>query len=189
MIVPIIIVSQELPLDPKVANVIHTLQQPIIHHVSPRNTDRYSAIAHARTVATKLGLAYDCEYLLFLDADVLPPAWVVNALVATGHDVVGGWIPARRSQWIGGRWMQYGVFRHFKKMIEGIIETDLISLGCTLVHRKLLKGYEFQPGHGFCIDEGGNSYQLADSGAFSAYAKAGGYPLYLTSTVVCEHLI
>lgn len=193
----IVTVSQEENLHPEVEVAQRKLGVSRLHHVAPRATlheepekNRCINIAKARNTARDLALRYRAEQYLFLDSDVVPPPNTVEALSATGCEAVGGWFPTRSGkEWVGGFWLRQNVFKLYKDVLAGLTITDLLSLGCALISRRILERVRFRAGiDRFVQNERGEWFHIADSGEFSRSLHSMGVPAYLDGNVVCKHL-
>ena len=58
-----------------------------------------SLVPRARNYVARDFLATECEWLLFIDADIRFEAWNVLALLESGHKVVGGAYPRKNVEW------------------------------------------------------------------------------------------
>lgn len=198
--------------------VLHEAERLMgLHPEAEKN--RCLNIARGRTEAFRRALREwpAARFFFSLDADLVPEVGAVGRLRAAleGLDAdaplrsrlcVGGWFEGKLGGWIGGRYreagperllwrecefgkVRNGSFAHFTAWQPGLTETDLLSLGCTLVPRELVAGVEFEAG----IDRyvrlvNGRMVHLADSGAFSARVQTSGGRLFLCGDVVARHL-
>lgn len=197
MNVAIVMTSQEKDLHPLVEEFLPK-GVPVVRHVAERQfyhpdamANRCINIAKGRTEALREAQLLKPDWYFFLDDDVVPPEGTIEKLMALNLSVVGGWIPARFSGFIGGRMIGAGVFEHFQEVLDyDIYPTDLISLGCTLVRASLIEGHIFNSGtDAMCLDTKGNVYLIADSGAFSRFLKRRNVIPYLYGGIVCQHLL
>lgn len=207
--VPIVMVKEPGPLPAEVAGWVRGTGMPLVLHESEREAlneqperNRCLNIARARTEAFRkaCGEYPGAEYFFSLDADVVPPAGALARLAGNmdlmrmacplSWGALGGWFPAKRGGvWTGGRYVADHEFRHFPAPQAGFCETDLLSLGCTLVRRKLVEGHVFDAGIDRVVRNGAGEWcQLADSGAFSNRLNAMGVRMFLDGGVIARHL-
>lgn len=97
---------------------------------------------HARNMACEAILQRGCEYLFFLDSDVVPPPDAVLRLIRRNKPLISGMycrrspphavpVMMRDHQWI----------TELPDPIVGdpVIEVDLVGAGCMLIHRTVLE--------------------------------------------------
>ncbi|HYE32112.1 MAG TPA: hypothetical protein VEH27_11835 [Methylomirabilota bacterium] len=197
MVVPVVITSRSHELDRRVTAAVSALGQPVIHHVAPRRNldpipefNRLLNIAEARTEAKTRALGeHPSEFFLFLDADIVPPTTTIEALLHAQAPVVGGWFKCDAERWVGGTFISEFVFRYFRDVRPGLTRSDLLSLGCCLVHRSILEDYTFEAGlRRCCVDESGRLFVAGDGLMFTNHVKEFGLEPALCGEVVCTHL-
>ncbi len=94
---------------------------------------------HARNEACKTAKESGCEWLFFLDSDVIPPPDAVLRLMAHRKPIVSG-VYFRRSHPAGvpvmmkplGHWL-------VNYPTNALIEVDVVGAGCLLIHRSVLE--------------------------------------------------
>lgn len=199
MKIPVVITSQNQVIDSRVQRFLIGLGQPVVHYAMPRRPlcdpghqarNKDLNIAQGRTIALRMAQADhpDAEYFFFLDDDVLPPENVLWRLWARKLQAVGAWFEARNGGWVGGQ-MRHDKFEHFQDYRPGLTPTDILSLGCTLVHSSLLVNHTFDAGvDDFVLTTKGDFRHISDSGAFANYLKSRGVQPLLDGSVIAEHL-
>lgn len=196
MNVPIVMISQTEVMAPEVEAFVKESGQPLVRYIKPREwwhaheeINRFINIAKARTEAFRVALKeHEGEWFFSLDADIVPPPTTIPMLLAKRKEIIGGWFPAKRGCWVGGQFRDR-VFWMYGHPMPGLSETALLSLGCTLVHRSIVEGRDFDPGvNALVINHNNELCFLADSGAFSKSAILAGHRLFLDGDVVCRHL-
>lgn len=124
-----------------------------------------------------LTISNNYSHLYFLGADTIPPSDVLDKLIETKKDIVGGvyynrYQPERAIAWINGDESQ----QFLKK--KRLVEVDGMGMDCVLISRKVLEKISF-------ID-----WQVNDDDyPFYDKAKSLGYKIYLHTGVVCRHYI
>jgi len=148
-------------------------------------------ICRGRNKARAMAIHGDYQYCLFLDSDVVPPADVIERLIARNKKIVSGvymiGLPgyeqlrvtayrypseeARKADII----TSFGIMEMFPSRL---IEADFIGLGCVLLHRDVFGKIEF-------------SYDPEKTAGedihFSQKARDAGHKIYLDSSVLCKH--
>lgn len=125
---------------------------------------RIQRIARVREKTRQHFLKGDWTHLFFLDADILPPAWAVEKLLAHKAPIATGLYPLRDFssielpavvEGLSGKTV-YGP-KYFESKV------DAFGMGCMLIERSVLKKTKFRQGdalnstgedYGFCMDAG-----------------------------------
>jgi hypothetical protein len=95
----------------------------------------------------------------------------------------------KRPKYVAGRWIADNTFFNFDRVLQGLVEVDMIGMGCALIHRKVLEKITFESGTNLaCKDELGNKAIVGECGAFGNAAFKAGYKLYMDGNIVCKHL-
>lgn len=151
---------------------------------------------HARNAAAMNALESGCDYLFFLDSDVVPPPDAVERLVARNVPVVSG-VYARRSPpetlpvaMVNGQWLSP------KLPKNKLLEVHLVGAGCLLVHRSVLEKlppidpargkhwFDWRADMRGCLPPG---EALSEDYSFNLHCRRNGIPIYLDTGVVCVH--
>jgi glycosyltransferase involved in cell wall biosynthesis len=152
---------------------------------------------HARNVACEQALSSGCEYIYFLDSDVIPPHDAILRLMAHKKPIVSG-LYCRRSPPKGipvmikdGQWIT-----NFPQ--NSLIEVDLVGAGCLLIHRNLLERFPGQrPGKRWFdwrVDMKGqpgfpDGTCLSEDFTFNRAIKEKlGISTYVDTSVICQHV-
>lgn len=151
---------------------------------------------HARNAAAMNCLESGCDYLFFLDSDVVPPADAVERLIARNVPVVSG-VYARRSPpeslpvaMKNGQWLPP------KLPKNKLIDVDVVGAGCLLVHRDVLKRLPpLDPQRGkhwfdWRVDMRSTlppGEAMSEDYTFCLHCRRHGIPVYLDTGVVCVH--
>lgn len=149
----------------------------------------------ARNYCIDQFLATEDEYLLFLDADVVPPVDGLEMLLAAGKDAISGLYP---SQWydfddsrMGKRQNVFaGCDPKTNELIpavgKGVIQIKSCGGGCLLLSRRALEQVE-APYFAFHYNERGQM-DLGEDIYFGRKLEAAGIPLYAHMGVQCNHV-
>lgn len=96
---------------------------------------------HARNVGAQMALDKGCEYVFFLDSDVVPPPDAVLRLINHRRPIISG-MYCRRSppetvpvMMRGGQWVTD--IPHLGR--DPVVEVELVGAGCLLIHRTVLE--------------------------------------------------
>src|ERR1700691_1836821 len=107
------------------------------------NTPRRMSIDRMRNLSAKMALESECDYLMFVDDDVVIPVDLFDRLVAADKDIIAGWTIIR------GYPFENMFFRYDDKKnltnvrgIErksGVIDVDAIGFSAALIKVDLLR--------------------------------------------------
>lgn len=147
-------------------------------------------IAHNRNKLVSKFLETDCEWILFIDTDTIPPD---NALDMTKHklDICSGYyyqwtnkelIPLIFKRVEGGYLADVG--RPTK--IKNVVEVDATGAGCLLINRKVFENIE-KPYFLTPYNDEGVSLSTEDIYFFKKAIKAG-YKIFVDRSVVARHI-
>lgn len=146
-----------------------------------------------RNAIRDMALASDADYFMFVDSDTVMPKDTISTLVSNNKDMVGGWYKILTDErWASGYFTTKKGKKHFVNYTspqKGLIEVDMIGLGCLLVSRKVYKSIKFNAG----LDEKtvlkGYPSFIGISGQYGVDAHKKGFKLYMDGRIICQHLI
>jgi len=106
------------------------------------NTPRRMSIDRMRNASAKVALELECDYLMFIDDDVIVPIGCIEQMIDRDVDIVAGWTIIRG----------YPFENMFFKMDEkknlsnyivergpGIVDVDAVGFSCALIKTSLIK--------------------------------------------------
>lgn len=137
-----------------------------------------------------------CEYLLFLDADTVPPMNALDLLLAADKDMISAVVQTVQSHKdeprlipIALRWNDedpedVGLKAYIGKGIE---EVDATTLACTLIKRKVMKAVGPRAFQFNYTDEYGTD-GIGEDIYFNVKVKEAGFKIFCHYGVVCSHL-
>ena len=171
------------------ASMLRELQLP------PRSFITYSAgqpFDSGRNGLVKGGLSQGCEWIFFLDDDVLVPGDCIARLMSHGKPIVSG-LYWRRSPPLAPVAMRIG--KDTPAWIDnpapnaGLQRVDYVGAGCLLLHRTVFDKVP-QPWFDWLADREDlpPTQRLSEDFAFCQKAKAAGYELWLDPAVRCGHV-
>ena len=153
---------------------------------------------HARNDIAKHFLSTPCEYLCYLDSDVIPPPDAYIRLMRHRLPIVSG-IYCRRSHPAGvpvmmkpiGQWVtQYPT--------DKLFEVDVVGAGCLCIHRSVMERMQATPQRkakrwfDWRVDEKGilpTEQCLSEDFSFCIRAKAEfGYRVMIDPSIMCKHV-
>jgi len=134
---------------------------------------------------------HDAEWLFFLDSDIIPPRDAIIKLMSHNLDIVGGLYYKRMPPVHPAMWRlapkprpegKYIPIMHFQK--GQLIECDVIGMGCTLIHRRVLERLE-QPY--FKWTQWWKRDGVSEDFYFCEKAKEAGFRIYCDTSIICRH--
>jgi len=145
-------------------------------------------VAAARNKCVETFLKSKYQWLLFLDADTIPPADGIDRLMSHGKKIVSGLYHQRGGDFLPNMYTYKGwndaTQQHDYNWItewarDELIEVDGVGAGFLLIHREVLAaiGKEW-----FHFKEGGEDL------AFCRQAKEKGYQIYVDTSLHCGHV-
>lgn len=166
------------------------------------------AIDYARNELVEHFLLTSCEWMLWLDSDVIPPIDVIARLLKHQLPIVSGLYRARNVAFASqGAWpIVAGMFAKNEKGEETgtvneiaswspgeVLRVDAVGMGCVLVARKVFTALE-PPWFDFSLKYkwlGEEKYArerlVSEDWYFFQKVKKAGIPVYLDTTTVCTH--
>lgn len=153
-------------------------------------TDVYTNCSHNRNSARRLALAAPVDHFLFIDSDIVLPSHGLSSLMKHGKDVIGGWYSIRgHHSFVGGRWVADEVFQRYYIPEVSVISTDVVGMGCALIHRRVLEQISFESG----LDRFTNTTEetriiMGECGMFGLRCFEKNIPMYLDGDVICGHV-
>lgn len=171
----------------------------MVHELAPvrlnaeAQKNKSENVTRNRNVVRKMALASDAEYFAWVDSDVVIPTNClqdfVNASASGERKLLAGWVHKVASKdWAAGSYKD-GVMQFHQKPVEGIIEADLVSIGCSFMHRSVLEKLEFRTAVDEEVKSGdGTAFYKGNCLSFCEDAAKMGVKPFLVGTVVCRHL-
>ena len=144
------------------------------------------SVADARNMSVKGAIERECEYVFFLDYDVLPPRDALTRLIARRTPMVGGlYFTKAKPPWplvlVGGHstmdWTP-----------GDLVKVDAMGMGCTLLRVDLFKKLDppwFDTGAS--LTEDGREWHTEDTYFFGRVKAELGLSPYVDTAVSCEH--
>jgi predicted O-methyltransferase YrrM len=161
-------------------------------------TSRYVSVADIRDEAVLTAFRGEYSHILFLDADMVWPADVLDKMLRHhGRGIVSGlyhlktwphWPVALK----GAVWNEADQnydYHYDEKVVSGddmLRSQQLVGMGCTLVPMELFRRYE-RPWFKYQLDGEGTS-TITEDVYFCQQAQALGCPIWLDPSVECGHI-
>jgi len=136
----------------------------------------HSLVYEAREQAAKHFLESDCDYLLFLDSDMVPPADMLIKLINHDKPIVSALAFRRVPNY------EPCIFKDDKFYLDypkGLIEVAGVGMACTLIKREVL---ENMPQPWFFPTNNGEDL------SFCKRATDAGYKIYCDTELICGHV-
>ena len=149
---------------------------------------------HARNVACRMALDNGCEYVFFLDSDVVAPRDTILRLMRHKLPFISG-IYCRRSPPHGVPVMQRNHQWVTQFPPNAVIEVDVVGSGCLLIHRSLLESLPPQrpgkPWFDWRVDMQGLLPQeecMSEDFTLCSHIKKNGGKILVDTSVRCKHI-
>jgi len=145
---------------------------------------------NARNTAVKSFLKTDCDYILFIDSDIVPPENTLEKLLAENVDIIAPLCPILRADEQGkmaptivaGRYAEDGI--NYKTYFgTGVEEVDFLTGGMQLIKRKVMERLEVP--YYFTYNKG--IIVHSEDVIFSKQCQELGYKLYTDFSLFCSH--
>lgn len=163
-------------------------KRPRLYHPHEQK-NKYLNASENRNIARQMALTTDAEEFFFIDDDTILPSHALPEMLSYNMDIVGGWYQMKNSTHYAAGKYREGCFFNYATPQPGIIEVDMIGLGCILLSRKVVEQIPFEHGLDQVFNHSQNGIMLGgDSLAFAKKAQDKGFRLYMTDTVICHHV-
>lgn len=167
----------------------------LIHILKPifLNRDLYKNkslnILRNRIIMRSLALGTDAEWFFWVDSDTVPPLNAIQEFLKIGLPFMGGWYPTVFNEnWVAGKFVKENILEHFLQPIMGLVEVDMLGLGCAFMHRSILEQINFTPGtEEYVVGVDGGSYYLGQCGTFCRDALRLDVKPTMVGSVICKH--
>lgn len=160
-------------------------------YVNPKQKDAIKFICESHNALRRIFLSTKAEYFLHLESDVIPPQDVIERLLLHEKAVVSApyfinvgdkshlMIIEKEADTIGSlETTRMDNFADFKIMDGQLHKVHSAGLGCTLIHRDIMKDIKFR------YEEGFNAHPDT---FFAIDLDAKGIPFYVDTGILCEH--
>ena len=148
----------------------------------------------ARNSLVEEFLRSPCEWLLMIDADVVPPPTVLNLTKhgADTHPIVGGVclglingkVTSTIFQELKESPGQYVQHEHLND--SGVLPVDATGTGCLAIHRSVFERLS-RPYFEFVFHEESRAIKTGEDIRFCEKARAAGFPVHIDKSVRCSH--
>lgn len=178
------------PIQPRIfVNLINFLTYPRKHKLMLFFTDA-TYITHARNKLVELFLQSDCEYMLFLDSDILVPKNIAEALLSFNKEVVSAMYYTRDDGkpmfrvYRDGNYYEPGEFPK-----NDIFEVGGVGLGCCLLKREVVEKVAKSVGDQTMFDVvyKNRNYAVGEDIFFSELIRKAGYKVWVATAVTVGH--
>lgn len=180
------------------------LRQSPVGYITESNS--VPAVDYARNELVEKFLQSPCEWMLWLDTDVLPPPDCIARLLDKRQYIVSGLYRSRnlafatsQGGWpiVAGYFDKNGNVQELVAWNPGeVVQVDAVGMGCVLMHRKVLEAiappwFEFSIKYKWRPDVGKDAYErepkVSEDWYFFHKVKKAGFKVWLDTTVVCSH--
>lgn len=143
---------------------------------------RLACIVTARNMCIEYALQTNCSHLLFIDADIVPPADIIIKMLEVESDAVCGMVYGRgvhsNCPYIFGEKRRWKDPKGFE-----LVELEHGNIGFTMLSRRLISQVRFR--YGVTEYPDGRHYMVSDDPAYhlDCFIKFGKWPLLRTDVV------
>lgn len=148
-----------------------------------------------RNKIVKKFLSSECEWLLMMDADIVPPENILD-MIEHGKKIVSATVLGMKDGVPHPLIMKMDDDKEMYRMVgldqyqdelrdDGLIEIDGSGTGCILIHREVLEKME-PPWFKFEYNKFGD-IKYSEDYKFSQKAKEMGYKIYCDTNMPCKH--
>lgn len=186
-----------------VVNFIHRLTEL---HNNGRNYEvkiymmTGTVIDRTRNLLVKQALDEGCDYIMFIDADMLLPQNSIDELIDMNVGIASGLYFTKGKPYLPVARIKKNSFgpdngdadslhRYLEDFeFNKVLEVAAVGMGCCLIKSEVFRKLEY-PWFKFDwrTEKDGNLYQLAEDLYFCENAKNAGYQTYLNTGIVCDH--
>lgn len=160
----------------------------LVHPPALRTYTKGQPIDVARNILVQKMQESNCDWLFFLDTDVICPADTIQRLLSHRLPIVSGLYYTRAQPINPAMWNDAGDKAHFVSInqfqIGSLVEAHVIGMGCCLIHKsvfdKLSKPY-FKWTFGF------ENNGISEDFYFCNKAREAGFHIYVDTSISCEH--
>ena len=158
-----------------------------------------TVIDRARNNLVKDALADGCDYIMFIDADMILPPNAVDNLIDMNVGIASGlyftkgkpYLPVARIKKKKSEvdeWEQDSTHRHLEDFeFNKTMNVAAVGMGCCLIKAEVFKKTEFPWFKFEWKQHNGKHYQLAEDLYFCDNALKQGYKTFLNTGIICEH--
>ena len=155
-------------------------------------------VERSRNLLVELFLKSDCEYLLMIDDDIVPPDNIME-LVEHDKDVVAGLCYACNSYSgifpVAYQKTDKGMFRGSYNLIgtgndtenKGLLKVDLVGSGCIMIHRHVFARLD-KPYFKFIFNDDLTQIEESEDFDFCNRVIEAGMEVYVDTDRACGHL-
>lgn len=143
----------------------------------------------ARNELVELALKDNCDWILFIDSDILIPQGGIDKLINMNVDIASGLYFAKGKPYLPVARLREGDRHFFLEDFEfnNIIKVAGVGMGCCLIKTEVFKNLEFPYFKLEWRESEGKKYQIAEDLYFCENAIEKGYEINLNTGVICEH--
>lgn len=152
-----------------------------------QDQSRLASIVIARNMCVEYAMQTNASYLLFVDADIIPPRNIIPKLLELNHDATCGLVHGR-----GVHANATYLFGEKRRWQQGdpqytVVECEHCNIGFTMISRRLFEAVRFR--YGMTMYEDGRNHLTSDDPAFHAdcYLKFKEWP-WLRMDVEGQHV-
>ncbi len=160
----------------------------LVHPPAFRTYTRGQPIDAARNTLVQKMQESNCDWIFFLDSDIICPPDIIQKLLSHRLPIVSGLYYTRHAPVNPAMWTDAGDKAHFVSItrfqVGNLVEAHVIGMGCCLIHRSVFDKIEkpyFKWTNGF-VENG-----ISEDFYFCNKAREAGFHIFVDTTMQCEH--
>lgn len=143
----------------------------------------------ARNDLVNMALKDNCDFVFFIDSDMLIPRGAIDKLINMDVNIASGLYFSKGKPYLPVARVKEGDKHFFLEDFEfdQIIKVAGVGMGCCLIKTKVFKDLEFPYFKLEWREHEGKKYQIAEDLYFCEEANKKGYEIHLNTGILCEH--
>lgn len=149
-----------------------------------------TVIDRARNELVRDALKDGCDFILFIDSDIISPKGAIDKLIDMNVDIASGLYFAKGKPYLPVARLIKDGHHFFLEDFEynKVIDVAGVGMGFCLIKAEVFKKIKYPYFKFDWIDDGnGGAYEVAEDLFFCDQAKAAGYSIKLNTGIVLEH--
>lgn len=169
--------------------------------IKPKSPSQFvlERMAQSHDMCRQMALHHDWDYLLHLETDVFPPPHIIEMLLSAKRYIIGAWYHIGNGmeshpmiQVMEDYTAESNIDTRFIKketitFLDGTVKRAFhCGLGCILIHKSVLRQFNFRLGYGNMQVQGRSQVMFPDI-CFSQDMHFLGQDIWVDTSIICEH--